>query len=175
MLEVGREGLTKDQEIANATRAARGFRLLVEDVATGVERIERATTVLDATGTYGNPNALGDGGIPAPGERAAGSGIERRIPEPQADPEAWRGRRVLLVGGGHSAQTAARDFSDLAAQGLPFELTWAVRGERPRPGVADDSLPERARLAARTHQLWEQPRGGFQAPAQCGGGGRRTG
>lgn len=147
VLEVGRQGLTKEQEIATAERASRPFRILVEEVGNGEERIETADVVLDATGTYGHPNSLGDGGIPAPGERAAAARIVRQIPDVLTQADSWAGQRVLLVGGGHSAQTAARDFDRLIRRGVSLELTWAVRGNRPEPGLADDPLPERVELA----------------------------
>ncbi len=154
VLEVGRQGLTKEQEIATAERGSRPFRILVEEAGNGgEERIETADVVLDATGTYGHPNSLGDGGIPAPGERAAAARIVRQIPDVLAQADTWAGQRVLLVGGGHSAQTVARDFDRLIRQGAPLELTWAVRGERPEAGVADDPLPERAELAQSSASL----------------------
>src|SRR4029077_8151796 len=74
VLGIGREGLLKHEEIATPERGRRPFRLLLAD-ASGREWTEGADVVIDATGTWGNPNSLGDGGIPAPGERARGSGI----------------------------------------------------------------------------------------------------
>ena len=77
--------------------------------------------MLDCTGTYTHPNRLGDGGIPAPGETALderGDRIVRRIPDVAADPDAWAGKTILLVGAGHSAQTAARDLARLAEGAL---------------------------------------------------------
>jgi hypothetical protein len=145
VLEVGRHGLTKEQEIATAERASRPFRILVEEAGNGEERIETADVVLDATGTYGQPNSLGDGGIPAPGERAAAARIVRQIPDVLGQAGTWAGQRVLLVGGGHSAQTAARDFDTVMRQGASIDLIWALRGATPEL-VADDPLPERAAL-----------------------------
>src|SRR3954453_7955947 len=101
---VAREGLLKHEAIASAERGARRFRLLVAD-EDGCESLEHADAVIDCTGTYGNPNALGDGGIPAPGERALSDRIERRLPRFDG---AWARSTTLLTGAGHSAQTAAR-------------------------------------------------------------------
>src|SRR4051794_25512621 len=66
---VAREGLLKHEAIASPERGAHRFRLLVSDGA-GCEAVAHADAVIDCTGTYGTANALGDGGIPAPGERA---------------------------------------------------------------------------------------------------------
>ena len=65
--------------------------------------------MIDCSGTYGNPNLLGDGGIPAPGERALEDRIVRYLPS--FDDGFWDGADVLLTGCGHSAQTAARSLA----------------------------------------------------------------
>ncbi len=149
---VGREGLLKSDEIGTGGRAGRPFRLLVEG-PDGAQRVERARAVLDCTGTWGNPNSLGAGGIPAPGEEAAAHFILRGIPSPE-ERAGLAGLRVLLVGAGHSAQTAARDLAeDAAAEGGPRVL-WAVRSPDPDAGaVPDDPLPGRAELARRAHEI----------------------
>lgn len=149
---VGRQGLLKHEEIATAARAGHPFRLLVE--GGGEERIESAEVVLDCTGTWSSPNALGDGGIAAPGEERLGARITRRIPDLARETDQWAGRTVLLVGAGHSAQTAARDFADFARQAPGTRVLWALRSESPTFGaVVDDPLPERARLAAGAAEL----------------------
>lgn len=159
VVEVSRDGLVKSDEIGTGKRAERPFRLLVEDAAGG-ERIERAGVVLDCTGTWSSPNRLGDGGIPAPGERAAeAAGRIDRHPPDLADPaeaERWAGRTVLVAGAGHSAQTAVRDLAALAARrsDTGTRVIWALRSESPGWGrVEDDPLPERARLAADAEAL----------------------
>jgi len=150
---VGREGLLKHEEIATAERGRRHFRILLSD-AGGREWTERADVVVDATGTYGNPNSLGDGGIPAPGERDIAGDLRRAIPDLQKDRYDWAGKTVLLAGAGHSAQTAARDLAELAREAPGTRVIWALRGAEPRFGThAGDPLPERARLAATAAEL----------------------
>ena len=153
VVAIGREGLLKHEEIATPERGRRPFRLLVAD-ASGRERIERADVVIDATGTYGNPNRLGDGGIPAAGESALGGEIRRDIPDFAAEAADWAGRTILLAGAGHSAQTAVRDLAELARQNPDTRVIWALRGESPDWGThLGDPLPERARLAATAAEL----------------------
>jgi hypothetical protein len=148
VLAVGRQGLLKHEEIGSAARAARPFRLLVAG-PDGEERVESADLVLDCSGTWGQPNPLGDGGIPAPGERACADRIVRRIPDLARERADWAGHTVLLAGAGHSAQTAARDLATLAAAEPGTRVLWALRDDEPGWGaVADDALPERARLTA---------------------------
>src|SRR5919199_5877943 len=150
---VGREGLLKHDEIGTGARARHPFRLLLS-TADGEELVEHADVVLDCTGTYGNPNALGDGGIPAPGERTLADRIEQRLPAFADDHEAWAGRTVLLTGAGHSAQTAARELATFAREAAGTRVIWAVRSTEPSWGaVADDPLPERAALNADAHEL----------------------
>ena len=154
VLAVGREGLLKHEAIgAVPERTDRPFRLLVRDEH-GEERVEHADAVLDCTGTYGTPNALGDGGIPAPGEQRHAGRIARRIPDPAADPAAWAGRTVLLTGAGHSAQTAAARLAAFARDAPGTRVVWAVRSPQPTwSAVADDTLPERAALTRMAHEL----------------------
>ncbi|HEX2084671.1 MAG TPA: hypothetical protein VHF89_03235, partial [Solirubrobacteraceae bacterium] len=149
VLAVGREGLLKHEEIGTPARTAHPFRLLVHD-ANG-ERVEHADAVIDCTGTYGNPNALGDGGIPAPGERTFADRIERRLPRLAA---GWAGRTVLLTGAGHSAQTAARALAELARDAPGTRVVWAVRSNDPTWfAVEDDPLRARASLTAAARAL----------------------
>ena len=150
---VGRERLLKHDEIGTGARADYPFRLLLA-TADGDEFVEHADVVLDCTGTYGNPNALGDGGIPAPGERAFADRIEQRVPRFDAEPEAWAGRTILLTGAGHSAQTAARELAEFAREAEGTRVIWAVRRSEPDWGaVDDDPLPERAALNAAADEL----------------------
>lgn len=153
VLAVGREGLLKHEEIATAGRARQPFRLLLAG-ADGAERIEHAEVVIDATGTFGHPNTLGDGGIPAPGEIRLGDEVRRTIPDLAREAGDWAGRTVLLAGGGASAQTAVRDLAELARSAPGTRVVWALRRAEPSWGSPpDDPLPARARLAAAAAEL----------------------
>ncbi|MGI8807145.1 MAG: flavoprotein [Acidimicrobiales bacterium] len=150
---VGRRGLLKHEEIATPERGAQPFRLLVTGAGQSEEVVE-ADVVLDCTGTYGQPNSLGDAGIPAVGERRLEGRIHRNIPDLVADEEEWAGRTVLVVGAGHSAQTAVNDLAALADRQARTNVIWAVRAIEPTWGaVADDPLPERAALVERVRSL----------------------
>jgi hypothetical protein len=153
VLGIGREGLLKHEEIATAERGRRPFRLLLTDES-GREWTETADLVIDATGTWGNPNTLGDAGIPAPGERTFGSEIRRDIPDFARERADWAGKTVLLAGAGHSAQTAARELARLAEEAPDTEVIWLLRNPEPSWGThPGDPLPERAGLAAKAAAL----------------------
>lgn len=162
---ISKEGLLKHEEIGTGRRAEHPFRLLLSN-GKGEERVEHADAVLDCTGNYGSPNSLGDGGIAAPGEGQVEEHITRQIPDVQSDADAWGGRRILLVGAGHSAQTAAIDLAQLAQNHPGTQVFWALR--RPSPPSAyweilkDDPLPERSRLASRAQQLLNDSSSGIQ-------------
>ncbi len=110
--------------------------------------------MIDATGTWGNPNTLGDAGIPAPGERPLADEIRRDIPDFSAEKEDWAGRTILLAGAGHSAQTAVRALAELAREAPGTKVIWALRNPEPAWGTHEgDPLPDRAALAASAADL----------------------
>ena len=126
------------------------FELMVETRA-GLERVH-ARGVVDASGTYGLPNPVGASGVPAPGELAARSRIAYGIPNVLGDTrQRYHGRRVLVVGSGHSAQQVVRDLLHLRRLEPKTQVIWALRRDSPdRLFGADgaDPLPERARLGS---------------------------
>jgi hypothetical protein len=153
VLGIGRQGLLKHEEIATPKRGRHPFRLLLSDGA-GREWTETADVVIDATGTWSNPNTLGDGGIPAPGERSLAGEIRRDIPDFAAERADWAGRTVLLAGTGHSAQTAVRALAELARESPGTRVIWALRNPEPAWGTHEgDPLPDRAALAAAAVEL----------------------
>ena len=153
VLAVGREGLLKHEAVGDPRRASRPFRLLISE-PDGSEAIAHADVVIDATGTYGNPNRLGDGGIDAVNERAFEDRIERFLPALAAQAGEWAGRTILLTGSGHSAQTAAVQLAAFARDAPGTRVVWAVRRAEPDFGaVRDDPLPERAALNAAAAEL----------------------
>jgi hypothetical protein len=153
VLAVGREGLLKHEEIATDERGRRPFRILVAG-PDGRERIDKADIVIDTTGTWGRPNSLGDGGIPAVGERTFDGEIRRHLPDLSQEAGDWAGRTVLLAGAGHSAQTAVRDLAALATEAPGTRVIWILRNPEPCWGTREgDPLPERAGLAAEAAAL----------------------
>ena len=157
VIAVARQGLLKHEKIGTPQRGSYPFRLLVtgpQGVADDVERVEHADLLLDCTGSYGQANFLGDGGIPAPGELRVADWITRRIPDVDREADDWANRRILLVGAGKSAQTAARDLAELAATRPGTHVVWAVRTADPDWGeVPGDPLAQRQELVEVARRL----------------------
>jgi hypothetical protein len=80
--------------------------------------------------------------------------ITHRIPAVEREADEWAGRRVLLVGAGKSAQTAARDLAQLVRERPGTHLVWAVRAANPDWGeVPGDPLPQRQELVEVAQRL----------------------
>jgi thioredoxin reductase len=150
---IGRAGMTRGDYPGHPLRAERPFHLLVQS-PDGERRFE-ADFLLDASGVTGRPNHLGSGGIPAEGELAVADRLLRDLGALDDSLESLGGKRVLLVGHGHSAATAALWLADLAARAPSTRVTWAFRSPNRRPvvEVCDDPLPERARVASAADDL----------------------
>jgi thioredoxin reductase len=155
VVAIGRSRVLKGDHIGEEHRGTTPFRLLVSGAAG--ERIVSADVVLDCSGTYAQPNGLGDGGIPAPGERAARERIYYGIPDfRQKDRPRFAAQRVLVVGAGHSGATAVVGLAEVGSR----EIHWLLRRDRALPleEIPDDPLPERARLSTRSNQLVQKKR-----------------
>jgi thioredoxin reductase len=119
----------------------------------GEERIT-ARAVVDASGTWTQPNPLGADGLPALGEAAANDRIVYQVPD-LADPTArtlYAGKRIAVAGSGHSALTALVAFAELAEQHPDTRVEWLLRrGEVGNTfgGGDADQLPARGALGQR--------------------------
>ena len=155
VVSIGRERILKGELIGNVKRTEYPFRLLVRD-ASGEERIHSADIVIDASGVYGHPNYLGEGGIPAPGELANRHRIDYHLRDVRGkDRRQFAGRRTLVVGSGYSAATTVCDLADLIQEAPGTRVLWTIREKRDLPivPIADDPLPNRAALTEKANQL----------------------
>jgi thioredoxin reductase len=142
---VTRAGVDK---LKDAGRDEALFELVIEQA--GEERRVLASAVIDASGTWTRPNPLGSGGIAAAGERAAAARIAYGIPDVlDGARDRYAGKRVLVVGSGHSAFNAILDLVALRDSEPATEIVWAIRGAEPGRkygGGGDDQLPARGAL-----------------------------
>jgi thioredoxin reductase len=118
--------------------------------------------VIDASGTYTQPNPLGANGRPAIDEQALADQIFYGIPDVLGSERSrYAGKRVLVVGSGHSAFNALLDLAVLAEQEPDTAITWVLRrGDTFQlyGGGTDDQLEERGRLGQRMRELVEAGR-----------------
>lgn len=148
VVAVARQNHDKMQD---AGRADAPF--LVRYIHDGHEDQLLARAVIDASGTWAMPNPLGANGLVALGEHAAADRIAYGIPDMRgAERARYAGRRVLVVGSGHSAFNALLDLAQLP----DTPITWAVRRTGTRQlfgGGTADGLAERGKLGTRAQQL----------------------
>ena len=117
----------------------------------------RARAVIDASGTWAQPNPIGANGLPVPGEAEAADRIAYGMPDILGGArERYAGRRVLVVGAGHSAAGNLLALAQLAGEVPGTHVVWAVRGNDLRRlfgGGANDGLPARGALGERLRSL----------------------
>ena len=150
---ISREGISK---ITTRGREKAPFSLVVQN---GSTRVDRASAVIDASGTWQNQNPLGASGLQAIGEPAAVDFIAYGIPDALGAHRAtYAGKRVAVIGGGHSAANALLDLARLAETDSRVQLTWVVRSTnlaRVFGGGDADQLPARGKLGTDLKSLLE--------------------
>ena len=129
----------------------------IEVDADGRRETILARAVIDATGTWATPNPLGGNGLPAEGEPALSHRIAYGMPDVLGHDRArYAGKRVLVVGAGHSAAGSLIALAELARTEPGTALVWAVRGDHPSRvfgGGARDGLPARGQLGTTLREL----------------------
>ncbi len=169
-------------KVRNAGREQQPFEVRFEDEHGTQGRI-LARAVIVASGTWGTPSPASSSGLPAIGERQAAGRIRYGMPDILGtDRTRYEGKRVLVVGSGHSAIGTLIDLASLADQAPGSSVLWAARGTdltRAYGGGAADQLPERGALGQRLRQLVESGTIELLAPfsvdeIQCESGGTLT-
>jgi thioredoxin reductase len=127
--------------------------------ATGEHEV-LAQGVIDASGTIESPNPMGASGVPALGETALRDRVFYGIPDVLgAHRDRYAGKRVLVVGSGHSAFNVLQDLARLAEQAPGTRIQWALRRtslRRVLGGGEHDQLKERGRLGLTIGRLVEE-------------------
>ena len=142
--------------LVDAGREEQPFTVHVVSVDGGESRLE-ARAVIDASGTWRQPNPAGADGLPALGERGAASLIRYQVPD-FAAPEPFVGKHTVVVGSGHSAATAVIELARIAEAYPGTVITWVLRRGvtgKTFGGGAADQLPARGALGIRARQAVE--------------------
>jgi glycine/D-amino acid oxidase-like deaminating enzyme len=148
-------------------REARPFEIAIASEDGRLERMY-ASAVIDASGTWGSPNPAGANGRPAKGEHDARARIATGIPDVLgAARERYAGKRVIVVGRGHSAMDSILNLQRLKAQVPQTQIVWAMRSaptEKTFGGGAEDQLSQRGALGARARAAVESRAVAIEAP-----------
>jgi thioredoxin reductase len=153
VLAVAREGFDK---AARTVGLQQSPFVVIVDTPAGLRRIH-ARAVIDASGTWTTPNPLGSSGIEVPGEREYAARVSYGIPDMLGrHRDRFAGKRVAVVGSGHSAQNVLLDLAVLRQSSPGTEITWVVR--RDDMGMIfdvqpDDPLPARIELGFAVDRL----------------------
>ena len=121
-----------------------------------------ARAVIDASGTWQQPNPIGSGGIRVSGEAEFADRIAYGIPDVIGDDrQLYAGQRVLVVGSGHSAFNVILDLVTLAGQASGTQIVWAMRRDNLDGvwgGGGADALAARGDLGQRAKRAVESGR-----------------
>lgn len=152
VVSISRKGIDK---MKTDKRDGQPFILYVEK-GNLTERIE-AQAVIDATGTRSNPNPANSEGVWTSGERALSEHIYYGIPNVKGEAgNQYKGKRIAVIGGGHSAFNTLIDLAKLKDMDPQTELTWIMRKrnvEEAYGGEEYDQLEARGELGTRIHEL----------------------
>src|SRR5690606_37476750 len=109
-----------------------------------------ASAVIDATGTWRSPNPAGASGSYAIGELGVQDHVNYGIPNAAgAQSSRYAGKRVAVIGSGHSAINSILELSKLQNDAPATSILWVLRKgavEDTYGGGAADALPARGKL-----------------------------
>ncbi|MET1044100.1 MAG: NAD(P)-binding domain-containing protein [Microbacteriaceae bacterium] len=148
---VTRQGMDRTR---STSRADTPFVLRIAEPSAVVEHAARA--VIDASGTYRNPNSLGSSGLDPLGFGDVADRVSPALPDVlDTERERFAGRHTVVVGAGHSAANTLLTLAELARQHPDTRVTWAIRNDRAVrvSASADDELAARASLGSSLQQL----------------------
>ncbi len=149
VMAVTRQGMDR---VPSQGREHRPFELSIAGADGKIERLT-ASAVIDASGTWTAPNPAGANGIPAVGEKASAARISTGIPDVLGTArQRYAGKRVVVIGSGHSAMDSILNLVRLKGQAPTTEIIWAMRSQptdKMFGGGAADQLANRGALGSR--------------------------
>lgn len=136
--------------LVSAGRDEQPFVMHVVDRDGAESRLD-VRAVVDASGTWEQPNPAGADGLSAIGERdTAAAGALTYAPPTPAQSVSWAGKHVVVVGSGHSAMTAIIELAAVVGVNPATEVTWVLRrgavDDSSFGGGEADALPQRGAL-----------------------------
>lgn len=154
VIGVTREGMDRTR---TARRAATPFSVRIRTVNGEVEDVA-ARAVIDASGTYLSPNSLSSSGLDLLGISEIADRVTPALPDVLGrDRARFAGRRVTVVGAGHSAANTLLALVQLAREEAGTRVTWLIRNAKAVrvSSSPDDELAGRAHLGSRVDRAVE--------------------
>lgn len=143
-----------NDKMKSKDRNEQSFLLYIKEK--GEIKTVEARAVLDATGTWGNPNPAQGNGVWLPSEQALSENIDYHIPNVTASPSLYANKKVAVIGSGHSAINSLLNLAELKDKFPDTDITWILRKKRVETaygGEQNDELAARGALGSRIHQL----------------------
>lgn len=152
VVHLQRQGLDK---VKTADRDERPFVLTVEN-SSGARQTIQARAVIDATGTWKNPNPVVSGGIKDTAVELIDYGIPSIL---GTDQKHFENKQIAVVGSGHSAFNSLLELVKLKDKFPATDVTWIIRKAVPDEALGGgkaDQLAERGALGTRIKALLDQ-------------------
>ncbi|WP_412733885.1 NAD(P)-binding domain-containing protein [Heyndrickxia sporothermodurans] len=152
VLSISRKSMDK---MKTANREKQPFVIIAEQNREFKQFEVRA--VIDATGTWGNPNPANSNGIWLKGEEGIKNQIFYGIPDILGvEKNRYLNKRVAVIGSGHSAINSLLELAKIKDEYPATEIVWVLRKERVENaygGEELDALEARGDLGSRIHKL----------------------
>lgn len=143
-----------NDKMKSKNRVNQSFKIYVEK-GNDVKIIE-AKAVIDATGTWGNPNPANSTGVWLQTEKVLAEHIEYGIPDIKMNTTRYANKKIAVIGGGHSAINTLLSLTELQKESPSTKLVWIMRkksAEEVYGGEEKDALKARGALGIRIHEL----------------------
>ena len=152
VLAIGRKGLDK---MKDANRYNLPFSIQVNEK--GISKIYEAKAVIDASGTWQNPNPVGSGGVYAIGEKENSEHFFYGMPDVKGKLiKRYANKAVLVVGGGHSAIGTVLALQEIQDKYPATTIHWLLRKKQVADvygGQEADGFKSRGELGIRIEKL----------------------
>lgn len=152
VLSIGRKGVDK---MKDANRENLPFSIQVNEK--GNFKIYEAKAVIDASGTWQNPNPVGSGGVFAIGEKENSEHFFYGMPDVKETLiQKYANKSVLVVGGGHSAIGTVLALNDIQEEYPKTQVHWLLRKQNVSDvygGQEADGFKSRGELGIRIEKL----------------------
>lgn len=147
----------ENDKMKSLNREKQPFEIYVEHNQ-NVEIVE-ARAIIDATGTWGNPNPATSNGVWLSSEKECQNHIEYGIPNVAQNTTRYANKTIAVIGGGYSAINTLLELADLQIEYPQTKLIWILRKKHVADafgGEEKDALAARGALGTKMHSLVDE-------------------